>query len=384
MGVSRRKSNRKSNRKNRKSRRGNMRKNRMYYGGGRLNSSLSSLSRGSEWASLSGGGGNPRSDPMIQSLDQGKEYLDIHKEQHGGGGSTMLGSGSPYPGEFESGGVLPQDLRASARMDPLDKAYAEIRGMSDQSGGGKRNRKNKKSRKNRMAISRKNKRSRRRQNGGFFFARSPAVGYPIQGFANREGFATAATAAASTGATKPPATTGPTKPPASMGTTKPPASTGATKAPASTGATKAPATPMKAPATPMKAPASTGATKAPATPMKAPASTGATKPPAAGATKPPASTGATKPPAAAATKPPAAGGTKGQLGGGRRRTNKKNRMNKKNKKSRKNRKNRMYYGGGHMGLASEYAPIDSPTMLLEGGPTAGGSGDFSDPWLSGN
>jgi hypothetical protein len=46
------------------------------------------------------------------------------------------------------------------------------------------------------------------------------------------------------------------------------------------------------------------------------------------------------------------------------------------------RRNRRYHGGA-MILESEYATIDSPTMLLEGGPTAGGSGDFSDPWMKG-
>ena len=38
-------------------------------------------------------------------------------------------------------------------------------------------------------------------------------------------------------------------------------------------------------------------------------------------------------------------------------------------------------GGGEM--ESQYASVDAPTMLLEGGPTAGGSGDFSDPWMTG-
>jgi len=69
---------------------------------------------------LSGGG------PMEMSLGQGKEYLDIHKGQHGG----MAPVGTT--------GVLDDSLRATARIAVLDQSMQQIQGMSDQSGGGKR------------------------------------------------------------------------------------------------------------------------------------------------------------------------------------------------------------------------------------------------------
>lgn len=67
-------------------------------------------------------GGNP----MALSLGQGKDYLDIHKSQHGG----MAPVGTT--------GVLDDSLRATARIGVLDQSMQQIQGMSDQSGGGKR------------------------------------------------------------------------------------------------------------------------------------------------------------------------------------------------------------------------------------------------------
>jgi hypothetical protein len=67
-------------------------------------------------------GGNP----MQMSLAQGKDYLDIHKNQHGG----MAPVGTT--------GVLDDSLRATARIAVLDQSMQQIQGMSDQSGGGKR------------------------------------------------------------------------------------------------------------------------------------------------------------------------------------------------------------------------------------------------------
>jgi hypothetical protein len=65
-------------------------------------------------------------DPMEMSLAQGKDYLDIHKNQHGG----MAPVGTT--------GVLDDSLRATARIGVLDQSMQQIQGMSDQSGGGKR------------------------------------------------------------------------------------------------------------------------------------------------------------------------------------------------------------------------------------------------------
>ena len=67
-------------------------------------------------------GGNP----MALSMAQGKEYLDIHKGQHGG----MAPVGTT--------GMLDDSLRATARVGVLDESLSQIQGMSDQSGGGKR------------------------------------------------------------------------------------------------------------------------------------------------------------------------------------------------------------------------------------------------------
>lgn len=67
-------------------------------------------------------GGNP----MQMSLAQGKDYLDMHKSQHGG----MAPVGTT--------GVLDDSLRATARIGVLDQSMQQIQGMSDQSGGGKR------------------------------------------------------------------------------------------------------------------------------------------------------------------------------------------------------------------------------------------------------
>lgn len=105
------------------------------------------------------------------NLAQGRQFAEMHQAQHGGAG---LVSG-PYPDAL--GDVLPQDLAASARLLPLQKAFDDIKGMSDQAGGrrrrrtkrknmkgGKKSRKSKKSKKSRK--SRKNRRSRRSRRGG--------------------------------------------------------------------------------------------------------------------------------------------------------------------------------------------------------------------------
>jgi len=67
-------------------------------------------------------GGNP----MQMSLAQGKDYLDIHKSQHGG----MAPVGTT--------GVLDDSLRATARIAVLDQSMQQIQGMSDQSGGARK------------------------------------------------------------------------------------------------------------------------------------------------------------------------------------------------------------------------------------------------------
>jgi hypothetical protein len=104
--------------------------------------------------------------PMNLNLAQGKQFADYHMGQHGG----EYGS---YPGAVSEASLLPSDLIASAKLLPLNAAFAEIRGMTDQAGGkrrkAKKSRKTKKSRK--AKKSRKTKKSRkasRKQRGGLY------------------------------------------------------------------------------------------------------------------------------------------------------------------------------------------------------------------------
>ena len=77
------------------------------------------------------------------SLAQGSQYLNIHKEQHGGAAA--------YPTAVTNS-VLSGAMIASARTGPLDTAIAQIQGMQD---GGKRSYKRSYSRKSRKSKSRK-------------------------------------------------------------------------------------------------------------------------------------------------------------------------------------------------------------------------------------
>jgi hypothetical protein len=103
---------------------------------------------------------------MNLNLAQGQQFGEYHKNQHGGMGAYSYG---PYPGAVEEASVLPGDLVASAKLLPLDKAFAEIRQFGPSSDNpnlaGGRRRKAKKSRKSRK--SRKTRRVRR-QRGGLY------------------------------------------------------------------------------------------------------------------------------------------------------------------------------------------------------------------------
>ncbi len=87
------------------------------------------------------------------SLAQGSQYLNIHKDQHGG-------AAAPYPTAVTNS-VLSGPMIAATRTGPLDAAISQIQGMQD---GGKRRRKGKK-------HSRKHKSSRRsrKHRGGRHF-----------------------------------------------------------------------------------------------------------------------------------------------------------------------------------------------------------------------
>jgi hypothetical protein len=115
--------------------------------------------------------------PMNLNLAQGRQFDEYHKNQHGG-------EYGPYPGAVSEASLLPSDLVASAKLLPLNAAFAEIRGMTDQAGGKRRRRatkkakksrkskKAKKSRKTRKAKksrkSRKSRKGSRKQRGGLY------------------------------------------------------------------------------------------------------------------------------------------------------------------------------------------------------------------------
>ena len=68
------------------------------------------------------------------SLGQGDDYLKYHVGQHGGAalqGADLSSLGSEG---------LPSSLRSSAMLGGLDKAFGEIQGLRDQSGGKRRRR----------------------------------------------------------------------------------------------------------------------------------------------------------------------------------------------------------------------------------------------------
>lgn len=135
-----RRNTRRANRKNRKNTRRNMR------GGAGGNSTGPAPVD----YSLSG------SSPSQMSLAQGNQFAGYHANQHGGV--------APYPGEVVSSG-LPADLRATARIEPLDGYFADIRGLRDpnQMGAGRRKgRKGRKASRKGRKASRKDRKSTRK------------------------------------------------------------------------------------------------------------------------------------------------------------------------------------------------------------------------------
>jgi hypothetical protein len=91
------------------------------------------------------------------SLAQGSQYLNIHKDQHGG-------AAAPYPTAVTNS-VLSGPMIAATRTGPLDAAISQIQGMQD---GGKRRRKGKKhSRKHKTG-----RRSRKHRGGRHFVGAS--------------------------------------------------------------------------------------------------------------------------------------------------------------------------------------------------------------------
>jgi len=99
--------------------------------------------------------------PAELNLGQGRQFSSMTRSYHGGG---LVGG--PYPTAL--GSTLPQDLIGAAKLEPLQKAFDDIKGLQD--GGrrrksrtlkGRKGRKSRKSRKNRR-TNRKNRKSNRK------------------------------------------------------------------------------------------------------------------------------------------------------------------------------------------------------------------------------
>ncbi len=93
--------------------------------------------------------------PTKMSIAQGMDYFGYHAKQHGG--AAPVGTT----------GVLEDGLRGYAHLAPLDKAYADIAGLRDQTGG-RRRKQRKASRKGRKATrkQRKGRKGTRKMSGG--------------------------------------------------------------------------------------------------------------------------------------------------------------------------------------------------------------------------
>ena len=103
--------------------------------------------------------------PMNLNLNQGQQFLEMHKAQHGG----ALNTSGAYPGVVEQASVLPGDLIASAKLAPLNASFDYIKQFGPSSDnpnlrGGKRRRGSKKGRKG----SKKSRKGSRKQRGGLY------------------------------------------------------------------------------------------------------------------------------------------------------------------------------------------------------------------------
>ena len=94
------------------------------------------------------------------SLAQGNQFLEIHKNQHGGM--------SPYPGGVTGSVLSDSSMVAAARTGPLDSALSQIQGMQD--GGARRAKRSKtRGRKYKRGHSRRH----RMRGGAHHFTGSP-------------------------------------------------------------------------------------------------------------------------------------------------------------------------------------------------------------------
>jgi len=89
------------------------------------------------------------------SLAQGSQYLNIHKDQHGG-------AAAPYPTAVTNS-VLSGPMIAATRTGPLDHAISQIQGMQD---GGRRHRKGKKHHKGGKRTKKHTRKGKKHHRGG--------------------------------------------------------------------------------------------------------------------------------------------------------------------------------------------------------------------------
>ena len=120
----------------RSSRRGMMMRRDNMMGGRRRNNMMSRRGKRRCWS----GGSAPVNDASMLassrlSLSQGGDYLSLHKGQHGGAAVSLSDSA---PVGYT--GVLDSSMRGAAGILAGDAAFSAASGMSDQAGGGKRNR----------------------------------------------------------------------------------------------------------------------------------------------------------------------------------------------------------------------------------------------------
>lgn len=113
------------------------------------------------------------------SMGQGADFMKYHQGQHGGQHGGYL-HGAPLSAIEHS--VLDGGLRGAAHLNGLDKAFNDIKGLSDQAGGKHRRRSHRRSHKHRQNKSQKggkknrkqrkqrSQRSQRRQGGALGFA----------------------------------------------------------------------------------------------------------------------------------------------------------------------------------------------------------------------
>lgn len=151
--------NRKNTRKNRRTNRRNTR--RMLYRRNNMMGGSNANSTGP--APVNYGLAQTASSAM--SLAQGNQFASYHMNQHGGE--------APYPQQVVDS-TLPQELHASARTQPLDGYFNDIRGLRDpnQMGAGRRKRKGRKNNMTtgnimaamRRMVTRRNMNMRRRRN----------------------------------------------------------------------------------------------------------------------------------------------------------------------------------------------------------------------------